>query len=122
MGDVGGRGADGVCPLSLADIQGLRAHGACFPVCRPAYPSPQSPGNYSPAKQKTGEGFRQRASPVCGRHLTKPRMCCQCCVFTVVKMGFGNITYISLILYYIASLHTCKGCILYAYPSYNGVG
>lgn len=46
-----------VCPLSLAHIQGLSAHQACFPVCRAAYPALQSPGNYSPAKQKTGVGF-----------------------------------------------------------------
>lgn len=36
-----GGGVDGVCvcPLSLAHIQGLSAHQACFPVCRAAYPA-----------------------------------------------------------------------------------
>lgn len=68
----GGIGVDGVCvcvclcPLSLAHIQGLSAHQGCFPECRPAYPALQSPGNYSPAKQKTGMGFGQQASPVSG--------------------------------------------------------
>lgn len=72
VGGVGG-GVDGVCvcPLSLAHIQRLSVHQGCFPVCRAAYPALQSPGNYSPAKQKTGVGFEQQASPVSGLGLIK---------------------------------------------------
>lgn len=58
-------------PLSLDHVQGLSAHQGCFLVCRAVYPALQSPGNYSPAKQKTGVGFGQQASPVSGPQLIK---------------------------------------------------
>lgn len=60
-----------VCPLSLAHIQRLSAHQACFPLCRAAYPALQNPGNYSSAKQKTGVRFGQLASPFSGLRLMK---------------------------------------------------
>lgn len=60
-----------VCPLSLDHVQQLSAHWSCFLVCRAAYPAFQSSGNYSPAKQKTGVGFGQQASPVSSPQLIR---------------------------------------------------
>lgn len=59
--------------LSLDHVQGLSAHQGCVLVCRAACRALRSPGNYSPAKQKTGVGFGQQASPVSGPQLIRWR-------------------------------------------------